>query len=89
MRFPKRGFRNFNRVDYACVNLDTLESRFSSSDEVTLERLRELNVVKGRVGCLKILGRGELTKPLTVRAKRFTREAKRKIEEAGGRAEAV
>ncbi|MCX6095562.1 MAG: 50S ribosomal protein L15 [Candidatus Bipolaricaulota bacterium] len=89
MRFPKRGFRNFNRVDYACVNLDTLESRFSSADEVTLERLRELNVVKGRVGCLKILGRGELTKPLTVRAKRFTREAKRKIEEAGGRAEAV
>ena len=89
MRFPKRGFHNVNRVDYVCVNLDTLESRFSSADEVTWERLRALQVVKGKAGLLKILGRGDLTKPLTVRAQRFTREAKRKIEEAGGRAEAV
>jgi large subunit ribosomal protein L15 len=71
------------------VNVDTLESRFSRADEVTLERLRELDVVKGRIPLLKILGRGELTKPLTVRAQHFTREAKRKIEEAGGRAEVV
>ena len=88
-RFPKRGFRNFTRVEYVCVNLDTLDSRFSSQDEVTLDRLRELGVIKGRTSHLKILGRGELSKPLTIRAERFTHEARRKIEQAGGRAEAV
>jgi len=69
--------------------LDTLEGRFGGQDEVTLERLREMGVVKGRIPHLKVLGRGELSKPLTVRAERFTREARRKIEEAGGRAEVV
>lgn len=88
-RFPKRGFHNFTRVEYVCVNLDTLEGRFGGQDEVTLERLREMGVVKGRIPHLKVLGRGELSKPLTVRAERFTREARRKIEEAGGRAEVV
>lgn len=89
MRFPKRGFHNYGRVEYACVNLDTLESRFPAQAEVTLDRLREMNVVKSRYERLKILGRGELTKPLTIRAHRFTREARRKIERAGGQAEAV
>lgn len=89
MRFPKRGFHNFTRVEYACVNLDTLESRFSAPAEVTLDCLRELRVIKGRPEGLRILGRGELTKPLTIRAQHFTREARRKIEEAGGRAEVV
>ncbi len=89
MRFPKRGFRNPARIEYACVNLDTLESRFAEQAEVTLEELRAMKVIKGRASRLKILGRGELTKPLTVRAHRYTRTAKEKIEQAGGRAEVV
>jgi len=89
MRFPKRGFHNTPRVEYACVNLDTLESRFLPQAEVTLECLREMCIIKGRKDKLKVLGRGALTKPLTVRAHRFTREARRKIEQAGGRTEAV
>ena len=89
MRFPKRGFRNPGRIDYACVNVDVLEDRFSDGDEVSLDRLREMQLVKQRVERLKILGRGDLEKTLTVRAHRFTREAKRKIEEAGGTAEVI
>lgn len=89
MRFPKRGFHSYTRVEYACVNLDTLESRFPAQAEVSLERLREMNLIKGRTARLKVLGRGELSKPLTVRAHRFTREARRKIEQAGGKAEVV
>jgi len=89
MRFPKRGFRNPNRVDFACVNVDTLAARFSERDEVTPEMLREMRLVKDRFAPVKILGRGELTKPLTVHAHRFAESAKRKIEEAGGRAEVI
>ncbi|HCP32623.1 TPA: 50S ribosomal protein L15 [Candidatus Acetothermia bacterium] len=87
MRFPKRGFHNYARVKYACVNLDAIESRFPAQAEVTLQRLREMNLVKGSEARLKVLGRGELSKPLTVRAHRFTHAARRKIEQAGGKVE--
>jgi large subunit ribosomal protein L15 len=89
MRFPKRGFTNFARVEYACVNVDTLNNLFEANDEITPERLREDGVVKGKIELVKILGRGELTKPLVVRAHRFAAEATRKIEEAGGKAEVI
>lgn len=89
MRFPKRGFRNYTRVEYACVNLDTLERTFPENSEITLEVLRARRIVKGRIKRLKILGRGELTKPLIVRAHRFTSTARRKIEQAGGKAEVI
>jgi len=89
MRLPKRGFRNPARTDYACVNVDILGARFEPRAEVTLERLHELGLVKGRGKRLKVLGRGELSVPLVVRAHRFTGEAKRKIETAGGTAEVV
>jgi large subunit ribosomal protein L15 len=58
MRFPKRGFRNPGRIEYACVNVDVLEDRFSDGDEVSLERLREMQLVRQRVDRLKVLGRG-------------------------------
>jgi len=89
MRFPKRGFRNPGRIEYACVNVDVLEDRFPDGDEVSLERLREMQLVRQRVDRLKVLGRGDLEKALTVRAHRFTREARRKIEQAGGQAEVI
>jgi large subunit ribosomal protein L15 len=89
MRFPKRGFRNFTRTEYACVNVDTLDARFEAEDEITPDVLRKKRIVKGRSQPVKVLGRGELTKPLTVRAHRFAAEAKRKIEAAGGKAEVI
>jgi large subunit ribosomal protein L15 len=89
MRVPKRGFKNHARIAYACVNVDTLEERFGANDEVTPELLQELRLVNGRDPRVKILGRGELTKSLTVRAHRFAAEAKRKIEAAGGKAEVI
>jgi len=89
MRFPKRGFRNYTRVEYACVNVDTLAERFAADEDVTLEALAEKRIIKGRLTKLKVLGRGELDKALTVRAHRFTGEARRKIEDAGGKAEVV
>lgn len=89
MRFPKRGFHNYTRIEYACVNLDTLERVFPENAQVTLQKLRERRIIKGRSKHLKILGRGELTKPLNVYAHRFTRAAKQKIEQAGGKAEVI
>jgi large subunit ribosomal protein L15 len=89
MRFPKRGFKNYTRVEYVGVNVDTLSNLFEANDEITPERLRRDGVVKGKVELVKILGRGELTKPLVIRAHRFTSEAARKIEEAGGKAEVI
>ncbi len=89
MRFPKRGFRNFTRTDCACVNVDTLGDRFDANAEIDPDTLREARILKGRIERVKILGRGELTKPLVVRAHQFTSEAKRKIEAAGGRAEVI
>ncbi len=87
MRFPKRGFTPYKRTEYVCVNVDTLEDLFKANNEVTGERLRELNVIKGRRKPLKVLGRGELTKPLVVYAERFSESAREKIEQAGGKAE--
>jgi large subunit ribosomal protein L15 len=89
MRLPKRGFRNPGRIEYACVNVDLLDARFEAEDEVTLEVLQARGIVKSRGRPLKILGRGALGVPLAVRAQRFTAEAKRKIEDAGGTAEEV
>ncbi len=89
MRFPKRGFRNYTRIEYAYVNVDTLGERFEANAEIGPEALREAGILKGRIDRVKILGRGELAVPLTVRAHRFTAEAKRKIEAAGGKAEVV
>ena len=89
MRFPKRGFRNYTRVDYACINVDTLGERFDANADIGIEALRDAGLLKGRIERVKILGRGELTKPLAVRAHRFSAEAKRKIEAAGGKAEVI
>jgi len=89
MRFPKRGFRNYTRVEYSCVNLDTLEEKFPAEAEVSLDILRKKRLIKGKTRRLKVLGRGELTKPLRVKAHRFTGPARERIEQVGGRAEVV
>ena len=68
-RMPKRGFKNVNRKDYAIVNLETL-NKFEDGTEVTPALLVETRVVKDEKDGIKVLGNGELTKKLTVKADR-------------------
>ncbi len=89
MRFPKRGFKNPSRVEYAVVNVEQLDKRFSDGDQVTLAELVRLGVVRDPKAGLKVLGRGALTKSLTVKAARFSVTAREKIAAAGGSAEEV
>jgi large subunit ribosomal protein L15 len=85
-RTPKaKGFTNPFRIEYVVVNLDTLES-FDAGTEVDPGVLRSRGLV-AKQGLVKILGRGALTKSLTVRAHAFSAAATRAIEGAGGRAE--
>lgn len=86
-RVPKlKGFNNPFRVTYAVVNLDTLES--FDGDEVTPEALRDRGLVH-KQGLVKVLGRGELSRPLTVRAHAFSSSAEAAITGAGGTVEVL
>jgi len=87
-RTPKaKGFKNPFRIEYHVVNLATLDA-FDANAEVSPDTLRARGLVAKR-GLVKVLGRGELTKPLTVRAHRFSASAVRAIEAAGGTAETL
>ena len=89
-RVPKRGFNNHFRKEYSIVNISVLE-KFEAGSVIDMEVLNEkglIKVVKGSVG-LKVLGNGELTKALTVKAARFSAQAKEAIEKAGGTAEQI
>ena len=88
-QLPKRGFRNarFATV-YATVNVEDL-NRFEDGTTVDLETLLASRVVRKEYGGLKILGKGELTKKLNVKASKFSSAAKEKIEAAGGTTEEV
>lgn len=85
-RVPKRGFHNRFAPTVAVVNLGQLEAQFNAGDAVTPESLRTNSLAKGRYDVLKVLGDGELTKQLTVSAHRFSKAARAKIEQAGGKA---
>jgi len=88
-RLPKRGFKNFRfRKDYAIINLKSLE-KFNDGDEITLEMLIEAGLLKKKLCGLKVLGGGEFTKKLTVKAAVFSESAKTKIESLGGKAEVI
>jgi large subunit ribosomal protein L15 len=87
-RVPKRGFHNIFRQEYEVVNLDTLEERFDAGVDVTVELLREHGLVR-RAGRVKVLGRGDITKALTVHAHKFSGTASEKIAAAGGKAEVL
>ena len=88
-RVPKRGFRNLFRVEYAVINLDTLGEVFDAGSEVTPEVLRERGLVRHATAQIKVLGRGEVGKKLTVRAHKFSGSAAEKIAAAGGVAEVI
>ena len=83
-RLPKRGFNNAAfKTTYALVNLGDLE-QFEEGAHVTEQLLRERGLVNGKFDGLKILGRGELTKKLTVEADKFSETARQGIDKAGG-----
>jgi large subunit ribosomal protein L15 len=86
-RVPKRGFHNPFREEYEVINLDTLAEVFEAGRDVTPEVLRERGLVgSGRV---KVLGRGDVTKALTVKAHKFSGTAAEKIAAAGGTTEVL
>ena len=85
---PKRGFNNRFAVNYAIVNVEDL-NRFVDGTVVDLEVLLAAKVVRKSLDGLKVLGNGELTKKLTVKAAVFSATAKEKIEAAGGKVEEV
>jgi len=88
MRLPKLpGFRNWNRVEFTVVNLDGLD-QFDANSTVDVATLRSKGLVKKK-GPVKVLGRGEITKPLTVKANAFSTSAVSKIEAAGGTTEVI
>ena len=87
-RLPKRGFTNFNRTEYAIVNVETL-NKYDDGTVVNAALLLEDKVIKKELSGLKILGNGELTKKLTVQAAKFSASAKEAIEKAGGTAEVI
>lgn len=87
-RVPKRGFTNPTKKQYAIVSLEKL-NRFDEGTEVTPALLLETRVVKKQKDGIKILGDGELSVPLTVKAHQFSASAKEAIETAGGKVEVV
>ena len=87
-RIPKRGFTNRNSKDIVAINVDVLEV-FDNDAVVTIEALKERKIVKNPKDGVKILGKGELTKKLTVQVNAFSAGAKEKIEALGGKAEVI
>lgn len=90
-RLPfRRGFSNIHRVEYKPVNLDRIQEKFGDSDqEVTPEALIEAGIIKRSDKAVAILGDGELTSALTIKAHRFSKNAQAKIEAAGGTVEVL
>lgn len=87
-RIPKRGFTNRNSLEIIGINLSALE-KFENGSEVTVETLIETGIVSNPRDGVKILGNGELTKKLTVKANAFSESAKAKIEALGGTCEVI
>ena len=88
-RLPKRGFKNIWRKEYAEVNVSTLDKVFDNDMTVDAVALVEVGILKNVLDGVRILGGGELTKKLTVKAQGFTKSAIAKIESAGGSAEVI
>ena len=88
-RLPKRGFKNADRIVYALVNLNVLESNFQAGEVVDLASLREKKLLGKGESIVKVLANGEITKALTVKAAKFSAAAAAKIQAAGGTVEVV
>ena len=87
-RLPKRGFTNIFAKKYVAVNVEVLD-KFNDGDEVTAESLLEKGIISKTLDGVKFLGRGEVTKKVTVKVAKISESAKEKIEKAGGKAEVI
>ena len=87
-RIPKRGFTNIFAVNYAEINVEKLNS-FEEGTEITPQLLKEKGILKQQLDGVKVLGRGEINKKLTVKAHKFSKSAAEKIEAAGGKVEVI
>ena len=87
-RIPKRGFKNVTAIRYSEINVSTL-NKFEDGAEVTPELLKASGLIKKLEDGVSVMGNGEITKKITVKASIFSASAKEKIEAAGGKAEVV
>lgn len=87
-RLPKRGFKNFGKTTYAVINLTELNV-FEEGSVIDMTLLIDKNLIKKEYAGLKVLGDGELTKKITVKAHKFSKTAIAKIEQLGGKAEII
>lgn len=88
-RLPKRGFNNIFATEYAIVNLSALDERFEDGAVVDAQSLIEVGLIKKTLDGVKVLGKGEITKALTVKVTAISESAKAKIEAAGGKVEVL
>jgi large subunit ribosomal protein L15 len=88
-RLPKRGFFNNFKAVYQIINVGSLEALNVGDKEITVEVLFELGLVNHKAMPVKVLGDGEVTKPLIIKAHSFSKSAREKIEKAKGKAEVV
>ena len=87
-RLPKRGFYNKFANNYVEVNVNDLE-KFDANTEITAELLKEAGVISKICDGIVVLGNGEISKPVTVKAKKFTKSAEEKIVAAGGKVQVI
>ncbi|MBM3252030.1 MAG: 50S ribosomal protein L15 [Candidatus Omnitrophica bacterium] len=87
-RIPKRGFTSMTRKIFQVVNVNSLQ-RFKEDTVVTPEVLKEKGLIENARGLVKILGTGELKKPLTIKAHRFSKSALEKVKTSGGKTELI
>ncbi|MBX3187197.1 MAG: 50S ribosomal protein L15 [Labilithrix sp.] len=85
-RLPKRGFKNIFAAVVAEINVSQLEQMFDAGAKVDERALRACGLIKGKADRIKILGKGDLTKAVTVTAHSFSKSAQEKIAKAGGKA---
>lgn len=88
-RIPKRGFNNIFATNYVAINVGVLNEKFNDGDVVDAAAIKASGIIKNTKDGIKILGEGNLTKKLTVKASAYSESAKQKIEEAGGKAEVI
>ena len=87
-RLPKRGFTSIFAKKYTSINVEDL-NKFDNGTEITAEVLKENGVIKKINDGIVVLGRGDLNKKVTIKAKRFSKSAEEKISAAGGKAEVI
>lgn len=88
-RVPKRGFVNIFATKYANVNVGELNEKFEDGAVIDVDALKAVGLIKKAYDGVKVLGDGEVSKNLTVKAAAFSKSAKEKIEQAGGKTEVV